>query len=282
MPSPFPGMDPYLEAPDIWPDVHNSLAGEIRAALNERLPAPYYARVEMRQEVGITDTPRSGRRTVSDVIVGGRRATPPPGPRTETAVRVSLTRPVMMRIEYPPFRHTYVEIRDPTPDHELITLIEIVSPSNKRPGPDRRSYEAKQREILDSTASLIEIDLLRSGRRVLAYSTLEERIDELEPPPDYLVLLNRAWERGTDTEDFDVYPVRLTQALPCIAVPLRESEEEVPLDLQAAFTRVYDTGPYPRLLYYAVPPVPPLDETRNRWLERLLRQAGLRPARRRK
>jgi hypothetical protein len=53
MPSPFPGMDPYLEAPDIWPDFHDALAGEISSELNRTLPRPYYARLEMRPEVGI-------------------------------------------------------------------------------------------------------------------------------------------------------------------------------------------------------------------------------------
>ena len=53
MPSPFPGMDPYLEAPSIWPDFHHKLAAELSTELNGSLPSPYYARLEMRQELGI-------------------------------------------------------------------------------------------------------------------------------------------------------------------------------------------------------------------------------------
>src|SRR6266542_250856 len=107
MPSPFPGMDPYLEAPDIWPDVHEALATEIRAVLNALLPMPYYARLELRPE------------EAPDIIVSEDFG---------TTVRDEA------------LRHSYIEIRDPTRGHHLVTLIEIVSPSNKRPGADRRAY----------------------------------------------------------------------------------------------------------------------------------------------
>src|SRR5438105_8209664 len=69
MSSPFPGMDPYLEAPDIWPDFHDAFAGEIRGALNQSLPLPYYARLEMRPEIGIVEDEGYERRIVPDVAV---------------------------------------------------------------------------------------------------------------------------------------------------------------------------------------------------------------------
>jgi hypothetical protein len=105
MPSPFPGMDPYLEAPDVWADFQDRFAGQISAELNRALPAPHYARLEMRPEVGIVEE--------------------------ET-------------VHSEPIRHAFVEIRDPSRRHKLITLIEIASPSNKRPGMDRRAYVQKQ------------------------------------------------------------------------------------------------------------------------------------------
>jgi Protein of unknown function (DUF4058) len=89
-------------------------------------------------------------------------------------------------------RHHFVEIRDSAHAHKLITLLEIVSPSNKRAGPDREAYDAKQREVLKSDANLIELDLLRGGRRILPELTLDALIQELEPPPAYVVLVNRA------------------------------------------------------------------------------------------
>jgi hypothetical protein len=139
-----------------------------------------------------------------------------------------------------------IGIRDPSRGHQLVTLIEIVSPSNKRPGADRRAYLQKQREVLDSNASLIELDLLRSGDRLLPYPDLDEAIGRLTPAPDYLVLVNRAWRRIGAAMDYDLYPIPFAERLPVIAVPLREGQAEVPLDLQLAFDRAYDAGPYRR------------------------------------
>src|SRR4051794_1058938 len=169
MPSPFPGMDPYLEAPDIWPDLHDALAGEIRNELNQSLPAPYYARLEVRPEVGIVEEGRTRQRIVPDVTVVSR-----PHRRSiagEIAVldrpRRDISRSLELTVRFEPIRHHFVEIRDSMRGHKLITLIEILNPSNKRPGPDREAYRDKQREVLGSDASLIELDLLRSGDRVL-------------------------------------------------------------------------------------------------------------------
>src|SRR3954470_23584981 len=69
MASPFPGMDPYLEAPAIWPDFHDALAGEIRGALNQTPPRPYYARLEMRPEIGIVEEGRPAHQPVPDIAV---------------------------------------------------------------------------------------------------------------------------------------------------------------------------------------------------------------------
>ncbi len=234
MPSPFPGMDPYLEAPDIWPDLHDALAGEIRGALNHSLPTPYYARLKMRPEFGIVDENSE------------------------------------------PLRHAFVEIRDPTRGHRLVTLIEIASPSNKRPGVDRRAYLQKQREVLDSDANLIELDLLRAGDRLLANLLLQEAVARLDPAPDYLVLVNRAWQRVGDAAAYQIFPVLLTEPLPCIPVPLRPGQEEVPLDLQFVFRRAYDSGPYQRgAVDYGSPPRPALRGEAAAWAEERLRSAGL-------
>src|SRR5712691_5875966 len=45
MPSPLPGMDPYIEAPDIWSDFHGDVAAEMRAELNRVLQPRYVARL---------------------------------------------------------------------------------------------------------------------------------------------------------------------------------------------------------------------------------------------
>src|SRR5438067_843216 len=182
MPSPFPGMDPYLEAPLIWPDFHEALAGEIRAALNQSLPAPYYARLEMRPEVGIVEE-EGGRRIVPDVSVV-RHPRPWPaagGVAVLDAPRATLSPSVEVEIVHERTRHAYVEIRDPSRGHHLVTLIEIVSPNCKRAGADREAYFRKQGEVLESDASLVEIDLLRAGQRPLASAQIEVGIAGLRP-----------------------------------------------------------------------------------------------------
>lgn len=242
MPSPFPGMDPYLEAPGIWPDLHERLANEISRSLNQELPAPYYAKLEVRLETGIVEEGEA--------------------------------------------RHQFVEIRDGTRNHKLVALIEIASPSNKRPGDDRAAYQRKQAEVLASDASLIELDLLRSGQRLLPAAKLAEYVAEVHPRPDYLVTVSPAWLRAGEGLGYHLYPVGLRDPLPCLPVPLREGDAEVLLDLQYAFNQAYDGGPYRRgAVDYAEPAEPPLSDKDTTWARRLLRQQGLasgKPARGRK
>jgi Protein of unknown function (DUF4058) len=263
MPSPFPGMDPYLEAPHIWPDLHDSLATEIRNDLNQTLPTPYYARLEMRPELGIIEERAVRQRIIPDITVV-RHPRPVHEPDAGgLAVLTQSRREVSKFIEYEvitdAIRHHFVEIRDSTQAHKLITLLEIVSPSNKRAGPDREAYETKQREVLKSDANLIELDLLRGGRRILPELALEALIRELEPPPAFIVLVNRAWRRDRGAAAYQVFPVGLREWLPCIAVPLKEDENEVLLDLQFVFNRAYDGGPYRRgAVDYAGTPSDPL------------------------
>jgi len=269
MSSPFPGMDPYLEAPDIWPDFHDALAGEIRGELNRTLPPPYYARLVMRPEIGIVGE-EEPRRIIPDVTVIRPRGAAASEREADVAVldrpRADLSNSVRMRIPDEPLRHHFVEIRDAARGHALVTLIEIASPSNKRPGPDRHAYGAKQQEILQSDTSLIELDLLRGGQPLVGGPVIVEAASRLEPRPDYLVAVNRAWQRGAELE-FELFPVRLEEPLPCIPVPLRKGEPEVPLDLQYTFHQAYDRGPYARgAVDYGAPPDPPLGPDRADWL----------------
>ena len=265
MPSPFPGMDPYLEAPDIWPDFHEHFASEIGATLNVVLPAPYFAQLESRPEVGVSgETPR--RRIVPDVSV--QRA--PAGSKTTGAAvldqpRTELSEFLEITVASEPLRHQYIEIRDSSRDHQLVTLIEIVSPSNKRSGPDRHAYVAKQQEVLASDASLIEIDLHRRGTPVVAVPEIIDAIGQLGPSPSYLVSINRAWRRNASLA-YQVFPFHLQEPLPCIPIPLREGESEPLLDLQFVFQRTYDRGPYARgAVDYTKPPDPPLSDEDAAW-----------------
>ena len=239
MPSRFPGMDPYLEAGDIWLDFQARLAFAISDKLNQSLPRPCYARLEMRLEAG----------------------------NVEEAGRLAGFIPDEL------LRHHLVEIRDATSGHKLVTLIEILSPSNKRPGPDREAYLRRQREVLESDVSLVEIDLLRAGERALVDPRIAVTLDQLTPPPDYLVLVSRAWDR-VGTVALSVYPCALREWLPCIGVPVKQGEAELPLDLQYLVNRTYDSGPYRRgAIDYSRPPAPPVSAEDADWAEALVREA---------
>lgn len=288
MPSPFPGMDPYLESPEVWPDLHDRLATLMSAQLNESLPRSYYAQLEMRPEIGIVNRPAS-RRVVPDVsVVRTPRHHPQVDGTSGVAVleRVSvqprhdLSPAVVLSISTERFRHKVVEVRDSSRGHELVTLIEIVSPSNKRSGPDRDAYVTKQREVLASDASLVQIDLIRAGERPFGDDVLGSIYTEIpDRADDYMVLVDRAAGRAqASIGRLEAFPASLREMLPCFPVPLRSGDKDVPLDLQYAFNRAYDTGPYARgaVDYDAPLPPPALAADDAAWVDGLLRTAGIR------
>jgi Protein of unknown function (DUF4058) len=284
MPSPFPGMDPYLEDPAIWPDFHHALASEARNALNGALPRPYYARMEMRIELGVVadDMDEDDGLTKSilpDVLVLKRPRDDGGGVAVLDAPRTKSRWVAFNMLSDEPGRAYFVEIRDAKRHRKLVTLIEILSPPNKRPGADRTAYAAKQKTVLESDTNLIEIDLLRAGRRILPNEEPELAVAAIDPPADYIVMVSNAEDRKTKACGYIGYPATLREPLPCIEVPLRTGDPEVLLDLQAAFNRAYDGGPY-RLgdVDYDQPPSPPLGPADVEWANGLLRQAGLRPA----
>jgi hypothetical protein len=121
----------------------------------------------------------------------------------------------------------------------------------------------------------VELDLLRQGERLLMQRELERFVQQLRPQPDYLVLVNRAWRRAAGGMAYQVFPVPVTESLPCIPVPLREDQDEVPLDLQFVFSNAYDRGPYRRgAVDYSQPPDVPLPSELADWAHQCL--AGLR------
>ena len=278
MPSPFPGMDPWLEAADIWPDFHDRFASEMSALLNATLPSPYYARLQMRPEIGVVDDDTGTayrHRVVPDVTVAESRRAGAGAVASATAAmpRTEVSDYLDIAVPDEDGRHLSVEVRDPRRRHRLVTFIEILSPANKMPGPDRDSYLEKHEEVFASGASLIDIDLLRAGHRLLPNTRVKRRLSKLDPPPAYLVLINRAWTRGEGQGAWQVFPVPLRQLLPVVVVPLRQGETEVPLDLQHVFNRALDAGPYRRgAIDYGSPPHPRLADDDYEWARRQLRE----------
>ena len=271
MPSPFPGMDPYLEDRHVWRGFHNGFASRFEELLNGSLPEGYYAETEIGFEVGIVGADEQ-RAFITDI--GMRPELEPAGggtalaqPRTQISegtfdffVTAESYRVASVRI-----RDARVPIDDPE-RHEIVTAVELFSPSNKRSGPDREQYELKRELLLSSDASFIEIDLLRSGRGFWDDRDPGVRAQRvIRHDSHYLVTVSRAWEREPRLR-VQAFPVALTDVLPVIPVPLRQDEAEVPLDLQYCFDRTYDAGPYRRGgVNYADPPTPPLPAELRPW-----------------
>jgi hypothetical protein len=160
-----------------------------------------------------------------------------------------------------PIPHVTIEIRD-TANRQLVTAIEVLSPTNKR-GDGRQEYLAKRRRILLSTAHLLEIDLLRQGQRVLMQKPL--------PSAPYFIFLSRAEKRPLT----EIWPISLKEPLPVVPIPLLPGDADVALDMQHVFTTTYDLLGYDLALDYTQPPEIPLPQAEVVWAEMLLRTAGL-------
>ncbi len=261
MPSPFPGMDPYLERPAIWPDCHDTLITCIRGGLQPLLRPKYGALIQDRLFVVDSD-----RRMLPDISV-----VPSPTPRPLGAGTTALLEPdsrAVFELHFEEEREPYLEIREAAVGHRVVTAIEVLSPDNKTAGAGRRSYLRKQEELWDSGANLVEIDLLRAGEPTMRVSFAH--LDELRPW-HYLVGVTR---RKTARQE--IYSVQLSGRLPRIAIPLGEGDPDITLDLQAAFNRCWEEGPYPEFLRYEEPPPGRLTPEELAWCEEILRNAGYR------
>jgi hypothetical protein len=124
----------------------------------------------------------------------------------------------------------------------------------------------------------VEVNLLRSGERLLPNATLAAYVANIEPPPAYLVLVNRTWRRVSVVMECQLFAARLPDVLPCIAILLRAEEAEVILDLQWVFNQAYDRGPYRRdAVDYDAAPGPPLTPDEIQWIRQRLRESNLQP-----
>jgi hypothetical protein len=240
MPSPFPGMDPYLEG-DLWTTLQSQLAAEIARQLAPRLRPRYVALAMSRSEVEPADNGRSY-----------ELGTP--------AVTAPLTSELVM---HGPMPSHFVEIWE-VATRSLVTDIELLSPADKH-GDGWRDYVARRGRLLMSNTHLLEIDLLREGRRMPLKGKL--------PSLPYYCLLSRAGTRP----NAEVWPVAFDHPLPILPVPLLDGEPDLPLDVQAALNAVYDINGYDLLVDYTQPPPGPMPAEVATWADKLMRAAGLRP-----
>lgn len=264
MPSPFPGMDPYLETPRLWPDVHHGLISGIQAALTPVLRPRYVARTELRVYIADEDDPARDAWRVPDVRI--ERTTKRKGPkttkRTETlAIAEPMNIPFLVEDE---IQESFLEIRH-LESKTTVAVIEVLSPSNKiRGSAGRESFLKKRRQILASKVHWIEIDLLRAGTPSL---------DRLAvAASDYRIAVSR----GEDWRRARFWPVTVRQELPILGIPLRGKDPDAPLDLGAVLRAAYDNAGYDLSIDYRRDPVPPLSREDASWAAKLLREKGLR------
>jgi len=252
-------MNPYLENEDAWHNFHEQFPAAVVAALEPQLGPKYFAKVD--EHIYIHEMPEDRRRLggLADVAVrdsGQRVASSAPAPGTATVLHAG-SRPVLL-----PAVETvglsYVEIRDRR-TRRVVTIIELLSPSNKQPGPDRDQYLIKRAAILASSTHFVEIDLLRGRPRM---PLLESAAS------DYCVLISRAPERPRA----ECWDIRLREALPTIPIPLAPGDPEPGLGLQQILHHLYDAGGYAKFIY-DLPPDPPLFAEDNAWAQAIVASA---------
>jgi uncharacterized protein DUF4058 len=246
MPSPFPGMNPYFEQPAYWPDFHTEFLTVLRRMLVPQLGGAFI--VQLEEHVYIHDLPHEPRRLVgrADLSVA------PSGMTFQGQAAVDLlTAPTEVQLpEQDLERVPFLEIRD-RQGRQLLTVIELLSSSNKRPGEDREHYLSKRRELLRSPAHLVEIDLLRQGPAMPAGN---------RPACDYSILISRAPRRPIAS----FWPISLREKLPIIPIPLRSDVDDAKIDLQEVLHRAYD-GPGYESYIYADSPQPSLSREDAAW-----------------
>jgi Protein of unknown function (DUF4058) len=256
---PFPGMDPYLEAPSIWPDVHTRLMTIVGEQLTPLIAPKYLA--ELETQIVIDRLDDDSQVVLPDVSV----TSPEVSAGAPSAVAVAAPAPVQVRVPLDvPTRlvSVYIRLREIA---RLVAVIELLSHVNKRRGKGREEYLDKRRTLLTSPVHLIEIDLLRSYPRM--------PFDDPLPPAHYLVMVCNAGERPRSS----VWPIRVRQPLPTIPIPLLAPDPPVPLDLGQALRTAYERARYDLRVDYRQPPVPPLSPADATWADTLLGPPGGRP-----
>jgi hypothetical protein len=238
-------MDPYLENPLIWRDVHTTLLVNARAQLEPQVRPSYVVLVEENVYVLGQDDPAYRKLTIPDVAVGRVRAPRASALRPLRGGVSTLPMVVEMMPDEIEVKERRLEIRT-VPDSAVVTVIEILSPSNKVPGSEgQKAYVTKRDAVLHSGAHLIEIDLLRAGETFPSVTPL--------PPTAYRIHVSRQSMRPRG----EVWAFNVEDPLPVVPVPLDESVPDAALDLQAVLAQVYEQGGYGRRLDYSAPPPPP-------------------------
>ncbi|MFO0841795.1 MAG: DUF4058 family protein [Gemmataceae bacterium] len=254
MKSPFPGMDPYIEASGLWPDFHDDLVGEIKRSLAAALPERYFVQTGERSYIVLAGVDeKESKEFIPDVGV----FTPPGG--TEKQAAVAEPKPEAGVTTMRAFidhhaRENFIEIYEAGPELRLVTSIEVLSPSNKRRGKGRKLYLRKRNALLLGAANFVEIDLLRGGKRM--------PMAEPWPSSPYYLLVARE-QRAPYCR---VHLAGYRDPLPEVPVPLAPPDADLPLALQPMIDAVYARNRYRKRFDYSKPLTPPLSTDDAAWL----------------
>jgi hypothetical protein len=263
-------MDPYIEARGLWKDFHEELIGEIKRAVCRALPQNYVARIGHRSYIALVESEdREDRHFEPDVAVTApRRRKPAAGKgRGATVASQELDEPVALRAFLEEeFVDRFIDIYETDPERRLVTSIEILSPSHKETGgPGWKRYQRKRQSLLLGQANLVEIDLLRGGRRM-------PMLDALPDSPYYILVareqtapLCRVWRAFFD------------HPLPTVPVPLAHPDPDIPLALQPLVDAIYERSRYSADIDYSQPLVPPLTAEQTAWLQQRYQEMAAKP-----
>lgn len=251
MPSPFPGMNPFLEQVDVWHDFHERFLPLAAESIGAQVQPNYVVRID--EHVYVRELPLGSERLLGrpDLSVARRREG---SERTTGAALIEA--PARVRLPAADIeKENFLEIRDRR-SRELVCVVELLSPSNKGAGPDREQYLAKRGQILASSAHLVEIDLLRGG---------DPMPSEDRPRCLYSVMVARADDRPVA----EFWPLALSDPLPVVSIPLRAPHPDARLDLQEILHRVYDAAGYHYDIYEGAPS-PALSSEEAAWAARYI------------
>jgi hypothetical protein len=253
-------MDPYLESPKHWSDFHTRFIGALSEVISDHVPEHYYARlgedvVMIQQEL----PGRQGREP--DVLVGRdpSRSGTPTGSAVMGGLRIQPAH--LGNIEFlDPHRENYIELLR-MPDQEVVAVIELLSPTNKS-GDGRGFYLEKRQQYLRQKVHIIEIDLIRAGKRL--------QFDGPLPLGDYYAFVSRGDRRPI----CDVYAWTVRDALPTIPIPLSPPDADTEVELGEAFKLAYQRGRYERMVRYkqASPP-PSFSQSDAEWVAERVRDS---------
>jgi hypothetical protein len=258
----FPGMDPWLESSFLWPDLHSGLINSIRDDLAPRLRPHYFVGVESRTT--LLSAPDVDIIYEPDVVVRAKRQRKSDRKRGAGVFERTKVKPIAVVMPIEEIEETYLTIKE-LPGLKLVTVIEVLSPTNKKTKDGRAEYLEKRRDLVLSKVNFVEVDLLREG----------SPMPLLNPPPreDYRILICRARPRRKTV----LYSFRWTTPIPEIPIPLVPGDDEPILDLNSILHSLMDRAGYDIVIDYRQPPSPRLRPEEKKWAAPFLARAANEP-----